>query len=108
MDEHWKISCETAIKARSVTGYATCNRKMILNKFLEGDPKVKSSQTFVASSSHYQCSQCELLDDWDQRCVTSVLRWDRGQGSLTLEQTAETGDNKGRLDGRVTYQVWSV
>ena len=40
MDEHWKISCETAIKARSVTGYATCNRKMILNKFLEGDPKV--------------------------------------------------------------------
>ena len=56
VDEHWKISCETAIKARSVTGYATCNRKMILNKFLEGDPKVKSSQTFVASSSHYQCS----------------------------------------------------
>ena len=50
--------------------------------------------------------QCELLDDWDQRCVTSVLRWDRGQGSLTLEQTAETGDSKGRLDGRVTYQVW--
>ena len=51
--------------------------------------------------------QCELLDDWDQRCVTSVLRWDRGQGSLTLEQTAETaGDSKGRLDGRVHYQVW--
>ena len=49
-----------------------------------------------------------MLDDWDQRSVTSVLRWDRGQGSLTLEQTAETGDNKGRLDGRVTYQVWSV
>ena len=42
VDEHWKISCETAIKARSVTGYATCNRKMILNKFLEGDPKVCS------------------------------------------------------------------
>ena len=39
MDEHWKISCETAIKARSVTGYATCNRKMILNKFFEGEPK---------------------------------------------------------------------
>ena len=58
------------------------------------------------SSSHYQCCQCELLDDWDQRCVTSVLRWDRALGSLTLEQTAETaGDSRGRLDGRVHYQV---
>ena len=40
LDEHWKISCETAIKARSVSGYSTCNRKMILNKFFEGEPKV--------------------------------------------------------------------
>ena len=38
-DEHWKISCETAIKARSVTGYTTSNRKMIINKFFEGEPK---------------------------------------------------------------------
>ena len=40
--------------------------------------------------------------------MTSVLRWDRALGSLTLEQTAEAGDNKGRLDGRVHYQVWAV
>ena len=39
-DEHWRISWETAIKARSVSGYNTCNRKMILNKFFEGEQKV--------------------------------------------------------------------
>ena len=39
-DEHWRISSETAIKARSVTGYSTCNRKMILNKYLEGEARV--------------------------------------------------------------------
>ena len=44
LDDHWKISCETAIKARSVSGYATCNRKMILNKFLEGELKVDSRE----------------------------------------------------------------
>ena len=43
LDEHWKISCETAIKARSVSGYSTCNRKMILNKFFEGEPKVNGN-----------------------------------------------------------------
>ena len=62
---------ETAIKAKSVKGYATYNRKLTENKFKPELPKP------------------ELGEDWDQRLLVSTLtREDEGR-KLILEQQAE-------------------
>ena len=78
-DEHWEIGFETGIKAKSVVGYSTCNRKMTKNKFLEGVPKP------------------ELVDDWDQRLVVTTLSLDQVAKKLILIQTAEKDQVKIRI-----------
>jgi len=85
-DEHWEIGFETGIKAKSVVGYSTCNRKMTKNKFLEGVPKP------------------ELVDDWDQRLVVTTLSLDQVAKKLILIQTAEK-DQRFCLDSKITFNV---
>ena len=70
-DDHWKFTSETAIKAKSVTGYSICNTKVTQNKFLEGVPKP------------------EVVDDWDQRLITTTFLLDRDTLSIILLQKAE-------------------
>lgn len=85
-DRQWIIVQETAIKAKSVTGYSTCNRKLTQNKFKEGEEKP------------------ELLDDWDQRMViTTISREDEG-ARLKLEQYADK-DEKFHEDSTVIFAV---
>ena len=57
MDKRWKIVYETTIKAKSMRGFATSTPKLIENKFVVGEPTP------------------ELLDDWDQRKVESILEF---------------------------------
>jgi len=86
LDKQWQIFTETAIKAKSIRGYATYNRKLTQNKFKEGEPKP------------------ELLDDWDQRLVvTTLTREDQGC-RLKLEQVAEK-DQKFCRDSSVILSV---
>ena len=54
LDKRWRISTETAIKAKSIKGYKTYNRKLTENKFKAGEAKP------------------ELLDDW---YVTTSRDW---------------------------------
>jgi len=85
-DDRWRIGWETAIKAKSVTGYSTCTPKLTQNRFVEGEEKP------------------ELLDDWDQRLVVSCLARGCDGKNLTVTQLAEK-DQKYHLDGTVTYEV---
>jgi len=85
-DDRWRIGWETAIKAKSVTGYSTCTPKLTQNRFVEGEEKP------------------ELLDDWDQRLVVSCLARGSDGRNLTVTQLAEK-DQKYHLDGTVTYAV---
>jgi len=70
-DKQWRLATETLIKAKSVRGYRTNNRKWTENKFKPGEAKP------------------ELLEDWDQRLVVTTLRLDEEGNWLSLEQVAE-------------------
>ena len=70
-DDHWSISTETAIKAKSMAGYSTCSRKMTQNKFLE------------------RFGRPEVVDDWDQRMLVTTLVVEREARKITLIQVAE-------------------
>jgi len=85
-DRQWIIVQETAIKAKSVTGYSTCNRKLTQNKFKEGEEKP------------------ELLDDWDQREVITILSREDDGARLKLEQYADK-DEKFHDDSTVIFAV---
>ena len=62
---------ETAIKAKSIKGYATYNRKLTENKFKAGEPKP------------------ELGEDWDQRLLMSSLKREQEGQWIVLDQVAE-------------------
>ena len=62
---------ETAIKAKSIKGYATYNRKLTENKFKPGTPKP------------------ELGEDWDQRLLVTTLNREQEGKKIVLEQIAE-------------------
>jgi len=86
LDKHWRIVTETSIKAKSVKGYATYNRKLTENKWKSGVPKP------------------ELVEDWDQRLVVTTLSRNPDGGALELSQVAEK-DQKFCLDSFTIYQV---
>merc|ERR1719433_2236869 len=71
-DKQWRLATETLIKAKSVRGYRTNNRKWTENKFKCGEAKP------------------ELLDDWDQRLVVTTLLVNEEGSRLSLDQVAET------------------
>lgn len=71
VDKQWRISTETVIKAKSIRGYRTSNRKWTENKFKVGEGKP------------------ELLDDWDQRLVVTTLALEEDGSRLCLHQLAE-------------------
>merc|ERR1712192_393141 len=71
VDKQWRISTETVIKAKSIRGYRTSNRKCTENKFKVGEGKP------------------ELLDDWDQRLVVTTLTLEEEGSRLCLHQLAE-------------------
>jgi len=71
VDKQWRISTETVIKAKSIRGYRTSNRKWTENKFKVGEGKP------------------ELLDDWDQRLVVTTLTLEEDGSRLCLHQLAE-------------------
>ena len=62
---------ETAIKAKSMKGYATYNRKLTENKFKPGSSKP------------------ELGEDWDQRLLISTLTREQEGKRIVLDQFAE-------------------
>ena len=62
---------ETAIKAKSMKGYATYNRKLTENKFKPGSPKP------------------ELGEDWDQRLLISTLTREQEGKRIVIDQFAE-------------------
>ena len=70
LDKHWRIMTETAIKAKSIKGYSTYNRKLTENKFKPGTSKP------------------ELGEDWDQRLLMSTLTRE-DEGRIMLDQVAE-------------------
>jgi len=71
VDKQWRISTETVIKAKSIRGYRTSNRKWTENKFKVGEGKP------------------ELLDDWDQRLVVTTVALEEDGSRLCLHQLAE-------------------
>jgi len=85
-DKQWQITSETAIKAKSLTGYATYNRKITQNKFKEGECKP------------------EIVDDWDQRLVVTTLFREEDGRRLRLEQIAEK-DQKFCADSTIIFDV---
>ena len=71
VDKHWRIISETSIKAKSVRGYSTYNRKLTSNKWMAGNSKP------------------ELVEDWDQRLLlTTLTRLSQGN-VLQLTQIAQ-------------------
>jgi len=86
MDKQWRISSETLIKAKSVRGYRTNNRKWTENKFKTGEPRP------------------ELLDDWDQRLVVTTLSVEEEGAKLRLMQVAEK-DQMHCKDSEVEFDV---
>ena len=71
LDKHWRIMTETSIKAKSVKGYATYNRKLTENKWKPG------------------CAKPELVEDWDQRLLVTTLARNQEGRALELSQVAE-------------------
>merc|ERR550539_1370147 len=67
-DKQWRLSNETLIRAKSVRGYRTNNRKWTENKFKAGEAKP------------------ELVDDWDQRLVVTTLSVDEDGTRMCLDQ----------------------
>merc|ERR1719317_444778 len=86
LDKQWRICTETLIRGKSVRGYRTNNRKWTENKFKVGEEKP------------------ELLDDWDQRLVLSILEVNNVGTKLTLQQTAEK-DQSFADDSIVEFEV---
>ena len=62
---------ETSIKAKSVKGYSTYNRKLTENKWEPGTAKP------------------ELVEDWDQRLLVTTLSRHQDGRMLELQQSAE-------------------
>ena len=62
---------ETSIKAKSVRGYSTYNRKLTENKWKAGREKP------------------ELVEDWDQRLLVTTLNRKEDGNILELSQIAE-------------------
>ena len=62
---------ETSIKAKSVRGYSTYNRKLTENKWKAGREKP------------------ELVEDWDQRLLVTTLNRKEDCNILELSQIAE-------------------
>ena len=62
---------ETSIKAKSVRGYSTYNRKLTENKWKAGTEKP------------------ELVEDWDQRLLVTTLNRKEDGNILELTQIAE-------------------
>ena len=62
---------ETSIKAKSVKGYSTYNRKLTENKWKPGTAKP------------------ELVEDWDQRLLVTTLSRHQDGRMLELQQSAE-------------------
>ena len=62
---------ETSIKAKSVRGYSTYNRKLTENKWKAGTEKP------------------ELVEDWDQRLLVTTLARKEDGNILELSQIAE-------------------
>jgi len=85
-DKQWRISTETLIRAKSVKGYRTNNRKWTENKFKAGEPKP------------------ELVDDWDQRLVVTTLTVNNEGTIITLDQAAEK-DMASAQDSVVVLEV---
>lgn len=85
-DKQWRISTETMIRAKSVKGYRTNNRKWTENKFKIGEPKP------------------ELVDDWDQRLVVTTLTVNTEGTMITLNQAAEK-DMASSQDSVVVLEV---
>jgi len=71
LDKQWRVSTETIIRGKSTKGYRTNTRKWTENKFKVGEEKP------------------EILDDWDQRLVVTLLDVNPEKTKLTLHQTAE-------------------
>ena len=71
IDKHWRIVTETSIKAKSVRGYSTYNRKLTENKWKAGTEKP------------------ELVEDWDQRLLVTTLTRREDGNILELTQMAE-------------------
>ena len=71
LDKHWRIMTETSIKAKSVKGYATYNRKLTENKWKAG------------------CAKPELVEDWDQRLLVTTISRNQDGSVLELSQVAE-------------------
>jgi len=86
LDKQWRICTETLIRGKSARGYRTNSRKWTENKFKVGEEKP------------------ELLDDWDQRLVLSVLKVNNEGTKLTLQQTAEK-DQSFADDSIVEFEV---
>eukprot|EP00092_Neocalanus_flemingeri_P002270 GFUD01002421.1.p1 GENE.GFUD01002421.1~~GFUD01002421.1.p1 ORF type:complete len:247 (+),score=81.70 GFUD01002421.1:126-866(+) len=57
IDKRWRFVYETTIKAKSMRGFSTNTPKLVENKFVLGEPRA------------------ELVDDWDQRALVSVLEF---------------------------------
>lgn len=90
LDKRWRIVTETAIKAKSMKGYATYTRKLTENKYKPGEAKP------------------ELVEDWDQRFLVTTLSMKPNEGGigshLLLEHLAEK-DQKFCLDSSTVYQL---
>ena len=71
IDKHWRVVTETSIKAKSVRGYSTYNRKLTENKWKAGTEKP------------------ELVEDWDQRLLVTTLNRKEDGNILELTQIAE-------------------
>jgi len=85
-DKQWRLAQETLIKAKSIRGYRTNNRKWTENKFKSGEAKP------------------ELLDDWDQRLVVTTLDTNENGSRIILNQVAEK-DLFFCKDSTVIYEV---
>ena len=71
LDKQWRIRVETIIRAKSIKGYNTRAGKVTENKF------------------QLDIEKFELVEDWDQRFVSSTLSKDESGRRLTVQQVAE-------------------
>ena len=76
LDRHWSIRYETVIRAKSNKGFKTRVWKVTQNKF------------------QLEEERPELVDDWDQRLLMSILSWNVKANRLTLLQVAEKDQGK--------------
>jgi len=88
LDKQWRISTENLIKARSVKGYMTRERKLTKNKYKEGEPKY------------------EMLEDWDPRDVFTVLNVNL-EGNRIFQYQEAINDGKSAMDSTVEFELMS-